>query len=257
MSAIAHPLPKESRQSQKLYSKVANEYDAVFERAILAEDNVTRFVQEYLDGRRVLDLACGNGRWLDRFSPREYVGLDLNKEMLAQARCRYPHADFITADMTLLPFADASFEGVASLFGAMGHLSADAQRRMVAEVSRVLAPGGVAIFTNGNLWSPFGLPVLLSGGRVRIEGVRVHIHSSTPRGFAKMLSPHFHILRLESYDHSYLPLMPLKFAAFLVARDYRPVYAAWMDLLENTRFIPTMRWFGKQLVAVCQRPLQP
>jgi SAM-dependent methyltransferase len=245
-------LPRETAQSEALYSRIAGRYDGVFERAILAEGRLTELVREHMAGRRVLDLACGNGRWLDRFDPADYTGLDLNTAMLDEARRRHFGARFVQGDMTKLPFADGAFDGVISMFGAMGHLPPAGQEAMVREAARVLAPGGAAVFTNGNQWSPFALPAAFTGGRVRIEGVRVRVHSTTPRRFARLLSG-FDVLLLESYDYSYLPLMPLKFAACLAGRDYRPVYAGWMDRLDHCRYIPTLRWFGKQLVAVCRK----
>lgn len=251
MATIKLPL-RETVQSETLYAKIAARYDTVFERAILAEGRLTEVLRDSLSGWRVLDLACGNGRWLSRFQPGSYVGVDLNASMLAQARERYPNAEFIQADMTAVPLPDGSFEGVISMFGAMGHLPPLGQKAMVREAWRLLEPGGLAVFTNGNLWSPFSLPTTITGGRVRIEGVRVRVHSTTPQRFTSMLSD-FRVLRLESYDYSYLPIMPLKFAACLLGKDYQPIYRGWMDLLGHCRYIPTMQWFGKQLLAVCQK----
>ena len=268
---------RETEQSERLYSKVAARYDNVFERAILSEGRLTELARETMDGRRVLDLACGNGRWLERFTPREYVGLNLNEQMLGEARKRYgqkcdvpsrlsgtrsrprfgdgrqgcpPH--FIRGDMTTIPFADGSFDGVISMFGAMGHLPREGQERMIREVHRVLAPDGVAILTNGNLWSPFVLPTTLTGNRVRLEGLRFKVHSTTPNRFTAMLRG-FRLLRLESYDHSFIPLLPIKFGACILGLDYRRGYERTMDIYNHCRYILPLRWFGKQLVAVCQK----
>ncbi len=246
------PYPRETVQSEALYAKVATRYDTVFERSMLAEGHLTDVLRDALWDRSVLDLACGNGRWLDRFRPASYVGIDLNAAMLEEARKRYPRATFLQADMTDIPLPDESFAGVISMFGAMGHLPMAGQEAMVREVSRVLQPGGIAILTNGNLWSPFNFPTTITGGRVRIEGVRVRVHSTTPSRFSRLLAG-FRLLRLESYDCSYIPLVPLKFVACLAGRDYRPIYGRCMDLLDHCRYIPTMRWFGKQLLAVCQK----
>lgn len=243
---------KETAQSERLYSAIAPRYDKIFERAILAEDRLTELVRKTMSGRRVLDLTCGNGRWLERFRPAAYVGLDLNQDMLCEARQRHADARFVQADVTRLPFPDSSFDGVISLFGAMGHLPLADQETMVCEAWRVLRPAGMAIFTNGNLWSPFSLPSTLTGGRVRIKGVRVRVHSTTPRSFVRLLGG-FRVACLESYDYSYLPIMPLKFVACLAGRPYQPIYAHWMKLFSHCRFIPTLRWFGKQLLAVCER----
>lgn len=245
---------RETIQSQRLYDRVAPSYDTVFERAILAESRLTALVRQCTEGKRVLDLACGNGRWLSRLGACDYTGLDLNERMLDEARRHCPEATFLCGDMTDLPFEDDAFDVVISLFGAMGHLPPEGQRRMIREARRVLRSDGIAIFTNGNVCSPFGFPLVLSGHRVRIEGVRVRVHSSSPRRFAQSLRQSgFEILDLSSYDYSYLPIMPLKFGACLAGRDYRPVYAGLMEVLEHCRLIPVLRWFGKQLVAVCRR----
>ena len=243
---------KESVQSEALYAKVAPRYDTVFERAILAEGRLTDVLRSSLTGRDVLDLACGNGRWLDRFQPRSYLGIDLSTTMLEEARKHYPTAHFLQADMTELPLPNESFDGVISMFGAMGHLPLAGQEAMVREVWRVLRRGGLAVLTNGNLWSPFNLPTTITGGRVRIEGVRVRVHSTTPRKFERLLSG-FRLLRIESYDYSYLPITPLKFVACLFSKNYREIYSDWMNLFNHCRYIPTMRWFGKQLLAVVEK----
>lgn len=243
---------RETLQSERLYAKVAKRYDAVFERAILSEGRLTELTRRLFDGQKVLDLACGNGRWLDRFNPDEYVGLDLNEPMLAEARVRYPGISFLRGDMTAIPFADHSFEGVMSMFGAMGHLPLAGQQQMIAEIHRVLRPGGVAILTNGNMTSPFALPVTLAGNRVKLEGVRFKVHSTTPQRFAALLGC-FRLLRLESYDHSFIPMLPVKFGACLLGRDYRADYSQLMSVYDHCAVIPGLRWFGKQLVAVCQK----
>lgn len=242
----------ETRQSEDLYTKLAGHYERVFERAILAEGRLTSLVRRHVDGRRVLDLACGNARWLERLAPSQYVGLDLNERMLGQARARHPGALFLRGDMSSIPFASESFEVVVSLFGGMGHLPPRGQERVATEVRRVLIPGGTAILTNGNMWSPFNLPLTLKGNRFRLEGVRLKVHSTTPRRFAQLLRG-LSILRIESYDYSYLPLAPLKLFYAIVGREHRHAYARLMGILDHCAYIPILRWFGKQLVAVCRR----
>lgn len=243
---------KETIQSEKLYTKVAPRYDIVFERAILSEGRLTELTRETMDGRRVLDLACGNGRWLERFAPGAYVGLDLNADMLQQARMRFPQHTFLRGDMTRVPFADESFDGVMSMFGAMGHLPHAGQEAMLREIHRVLKPGGVAILTNGNMTSPFALPVTAMGNRVLLEGIRFKVYSTTPKRFEAMLG-RFKVRRLESYDYSFIPILPIKFGSCLLGRDYRSDYGRLMNVYDHCTFIPGLRWFGKQLVAVCEK----
>ena len=139
MSTIAMRC-RESVQSEALYTKVASRYDTVFERAILAEGRLTDVLRSSLTGRDVLDLACGNGRWLSRFKPGSYVGIDLSAAMLDEGRKRYPAARFIQADMTEVPLPDETFDGVISMFGAMGHLRCTTKTRWSARFGDCCAP---------------------------------------------------------------------------------------------------------------------
>jgi len=95
-------------------------------------------------GRRALDLACGSGRYsllLQQRGARLVVGSDLSAGMLARA----PLAHRVRADMASLPFAAASFDLVVSGL-AVGHApSLDA---WMAEVARVLAPGGALVYSD-------------------------------------------------------------------------------------------------------------
>lgn len=107
-------------------------------------------------GQKVLDIAAGNGnftlaaarRWCDVTST-DYV------ESLLQRGRRRAEADglavtFQKADAEELPFADASFDAVASTFGAM--FSPD-QGRTASEMLRVCRPGGRIGLAN---WTPEG-----------------------------------------------------------------------------------------------------
>lgn len=95
-------------------------------------------------GRRALDLACGSGRYgllLRQRGASLVVGSDLSAAMLARA----PLAHRVRADMSCLPFAAASFDLIVSGL-AVGHApSLDA---WMAEAARVLAPGGVLVYSD-------------------------------------------------------------------------------------------------------------
>lgn len=110
-------------------------------------------------GDRVLDLASGAGEPALSAARRAVagddglvVGTDLVPAMAAGAARRAAAggavASFAAADMTALPFADGSFSRVVCRFGIM---FVPAAGTALAEVRRVLRPGGTASFM---VWGP-------------------------------------------------------------------------------------------------------
>lgn len=101
-------------------------------------------------GRPLLDLGCGDGRHLGRLRSQglPVVGLDLSRALLQAARQRGLGAGLVCADMRRLPFGDAAFGGVLSLFTAFGYFGEAAEEgsggdaAVIREIARVSAPGG-------------------------------------------------------------------------------------------------------------------
>jgi len=101
-------------------------------------------------GQRVLDVACGTGVvavTAARLGAR-VTGADFTPELLAQAResssIAELNVDWNDADVEQLPFADQEFDVVLSQFG---HMFAPRPAVAVAEMLRVLKPGGTIAFT--------------------------------------------------------------------------------------------------------------
>lgn len=88
----------------------------------------------------VVDLGCGSGRallWNRDWGSRS-VGVDISPFFSSDAR---QSIDLLIGDLRRLPFADGTFTKAFSL-DVLEHLSPQAVREMLAEASRVLAPGG-------------------------------------------------------------------------------------------------------------------
>ena len=90
-----------------------------------------------------LDLGCGGGLYFDVLAAtgRTVVGLDRSADQLRIARGR--NRQIVQGDAAALPFADGTFRAVATLW-----ISTDVDdfAAVLAEASRVLAPGGRLIF---------------------------------------------------------------------------------------------------------------
>ena len=100
-------------------------------------------------GEAVLDLGCGTGTLAiaqkQRCAGARVVGLDADPKVLARAHekaaAESVDVEFVEALSTELPFPDVSFDVVLStLF--FHHLDPATKRDTVAEVRRVLVPGG-------------------------------------------------------------------------------------------------------------------
>jgi SAM-dependent methyltransferase len=95
-------------------------------------------------GQSVLDVACGTGvvarTARDVTHGGRVVGVDLNPAMLEVAREARPDLEWVQGDAEGLPFADAEFD-VALCQSALFFFADPG--RAVAEMARVVAPGGV------------------------------------------------------------------------------------------------------------------
>jgi 2-polyprenyl-3-methyl-5-hydroxy-6-metoxy-1,4-benzoquinol methylase len=102
-------------------------------------------------GQRVLDAACGTGNLavLAARAGCAVSGVDIASNLVAQARVRAHEAgltiDYTEGDAESLPYPDASFDLVVSMFGVM---FAPSPERVVHELMRVTKPGGFIALAN-------------------------------------------------------------------------------------------------------------
>lgn len=101
-----------------------------------------------LQGKRLLDVACGTGHLVAAASEQGAMsqGVDFAETMIEMARKNYPSGDFRVADATMLPFNDCSFDAATCMFG-LSHM--EHPQVAVNEAFRVLRPGGFYAFA---LW---------------------------------------------------------------------------------------------------------
>jgi SAM-dependent methyltransferase len=89
---------------------------------------------------RVLELGCGLAQLRDVHPG--WIGLEFSETAVQRVHAQFPHVRMVHGDMQAMPFED---EGIDCLFSwaAIEHVPHPEQ--VMAEIARVLAPGGVAI----------------------------------------------------------------------------------------------------------------
>jgi malonyl-CoA O-methyltransferase len=174
MSDEDSPYVLDKQQARRAFNRAASTYDAAAELQYEIGDRMMErldFIR--LQPKRILDLGAGTGKFsaalLKHYRKADVVALDLAPAMLAQARARggwLRKPQCVCADAEQLPFADDSFEFIFS--NLMLQWCTDLESTL-AELRRVLAPGGLLMFTT------FG-PDTLMELRASWESVDGHTH---------------------------------------------------------------------------------
>lgn len=140
----AKNLSAETERVRRIWNNNAPKYDR---QIALMEKWLFKDGREWIGARtsgNVLEVAIGTGRNLP-FYPLEVrlIGVDLSPEMLKIARRRADelgiNIDLREGDAHQLAFADSSFDSVVC---ALSLCNIPDERRAVAEMKRVLRPGG-------------------------------------------------------------------------------------------------------------------
>ena len=140
----------ESRKLRQSYDAVAGEYAANLYGELagkpLDREQLARLAAETRGRGRVCDLGCGPGQIARFLADRgaDAFGVDLSAEMLGEAARLSPDLTFVQGDMLALPIADGALAGVAAFYSIV-HVSGERLSAALAEMRRVLAPGGLLL----------------------------------------------------------------------------------------------------------------
>jgi len=188
-------------------------------------------------GAHVLDVATGTGNLAIPIARRGAVvtGVDIATNLLVQARERAASEDlavtFDEGDAEQLPYADASFDLIVTMFGAM---FAPRPERVASELARALKSGGRLAMAN---WNPAGF----SGEMFKVSGR----HVPPPAGIAppvlwgdeatvrERLAPYFTDIRTELIPIEFdLPMNPAGVVVFF-RKYFGPTQVAFSRLDET------------------------
>ena len=177
------------------YFKPLDRFDIRFARTMWVYDNVRA-------GSTVLDLGCGAGM-LALLKRKEVTltGVDLSAECSLAARRNGYDATF-TAKLSRLPFPDASFDYVVSL-DVLGHVGFEEKDQVLAEIKRVLRPGGVT----------------MHGIECTDRATQKHYEEMTPDELRRFIEVDGHVGLEEEQEHA------ARFRRFFQNVAYEPRYA--------------------------------
>jgi ubiquinone/menaquinone biosynthesis C-methylase UbiE len=124
------------------YRRWAPGYDSMPNPLLALEERCLTPLLPSLQGKNILDLACGTGRWLQILlakRPNLGVGVDLCSAMLGVAHSKAALRGLVAqADCTALPFRDRCFDLAVFSF-ALAHVADIAGT--ISELARVMKPG--------------------------------------------------------------------------------------------------------------------
>lgn len=140
------------KELKNTYETVAQEFSQTRRKAW---EEMEYLGSKVWEGAKVLDIGCGNGRLLYVLPQNiEYIGVDLSRNLVREARRLHPGRKFITGDFLSLPLdklgKDYDFLFAIAVFH---HLPTHRTRlNFLKKARELLKPDGKLMLTVWNLW---------------------------------------------------------------------------------------------------------
>jgi ubiquinone/menaquinone biosynthesis C-methylase UbiE len=112
-------------------------------------------------GLDVLDVGCGVGNYHALVKPKvkSLSGVDVSSACVARAVAAHPDVSYAAYDGERLPYDDETFDAAFTIC-VMHHVPPPAWPGFVAEMARVLRPGGLALVFEHNPRNPLTMKVV-------------------------------------------------------------------------------------------------
>lgn len=118
-----------------------------------AEKVVFEKYADFIAKADVLDLGIGGGRTTAYLADKchSYTGVDYSEPFAKMVKKKHPGLAIFTADARHLDrFSDASFDFINFSFNGIDYSGLDDRLKIIAEVHRLLKPGGLFFFSTHN-----------------------------------------------------------------------------------------------------------
>jgi SAM-dependent methyltransferase len=195
---------------------------------------------------RLLDVGSNWGRWTIAAARAGFTptGIDPNEKAIAAARRVAAElgveAEYVVGDARELPFEDGSFDVVHS-YSVLQHLPKEDVRRVVAEVRRVLRPGGTAWIEMPNAHGPLNLARRARAGEPAGYDVRYWTRAELLEAFSP-IGP------VELLADGYLTINPQPADLDLLRRRHRAVVRVSEALRRASRHVGPLVALADSLV---------
>ncbi|MDD4358362.1 MAG: class I SAM-dependent methyltransferase [Candidatus Pacebacteria bacterium] len=138
----------------KILIKTQNDYNMIAERFSsarkIAWPEFDFLFDDVKGNEKVLDLGCGNGRFYEKLSNTNYVGLDNSSRLIKIAKEKYPQVNFIIGSALDIPFKNENFDKIYAI-ALLHHIPQEYHSKFLEEVKRVLKREGILYLTVWNL----------------------------------------------------------------------------------------------------------
>lgn len=110
---------------------------------------------------RILDVGCGPGLTTSLMSDRflSATGLDVSSGLLDYAKSKHANSKFVHYDGSVMPFVTGTFD-VAVAINVFHHIPPYHRDNVLAEMLRVVRPGGMVALIEHNPYNPLTMRVV-------------------------------------------------------------------------------------------------
>ena len=241
---LCDPASSKLAEEIAVQDRVAIEYEMKRYKEVYSKRYHDWWTQQMITGLnlrgRILDNGCGTGL-LSEFAPQEnLVGTDISTEMLKMAKMR-GYGNLVRGNSMVLPFCQESFDSIVCR-SLLHHLPDRA--KAVEEISRVLKPGGTAVFADTNKSILSSLPRKIANRGEHFSEDHANLGRKEITG---LLEEKFSITRIQFFGYVAYPLIAfpdlVKVFRFFPLKNVCYSLLMGIDLfLSRTPLLKTQSW---------------